>query len=102
MTNGASGRSRGASARMQVARVITIVVGILVAIIVLGILLVVLGANPDNGIVQAITDVAQALVGPFENLFTLKDKNAEVAVNWGIAALIYLVVGQVIARIVAP
>jgi hypothetical protein len=98
----AAGRSRGAAARTYVARAIAIVAGIVVALIVLGILLAVLEANPDNVIVGAITDVARTLVGPFENLFTLKEQKAETAVNWGIAALVYLLIGQVLARLVAP
>ena len=102
MTDGSPSRSRGARGRTLVARVIAIIVGILVALIVLGILLVVLEANPDNAIVSVITDVAETLVGPFQELFTLKDKKTEVAVNWGIAAFVYLIVGQIVARLVAP
>lgn len=101
MTDG-TGRSRGATARTYVARAITIIVGLVVAVIVLGILLVVLGANPDNVIVSVITDIARTLVGPFQNLFTLEQREVETAVNWGIAALVYLLIGQVISRIVAP
>ena len=87
---------------MVVARVIAILVGVLVALIVLGILLIVLEANPDNVIVAAITDAAATLVGPFQELFTLKERKAEVGVNWGIAAFVYLIVGQVVARLIAP
>jgi hypothetical protein len=101
VSDGTAG-GRGAAVRTYVARVVAIVAGVIVAIIVLGILLKVLEANPDNSIVRIITDVAEALVGPFGNLFTLKEPKAETAVNWGIAAFVYLVVGQVIARIVAP
>lgn len=102
MTDGTPGRSRGARARTLVARAIAIIVGVLVALIVLGILLKVLEANPDNAIVAVVTDVAETLVGPFQELFTLKDGKAEVAVNWGIAAFVYLIVGQIVARLVAP
>jgi len=100
--NATAGRSRGVVARTYAARAIAIVAGIIVALIVLGILLAVLEANPDNVIVSFITDVARTLVGPFENLFTLKEAKAETAVNWGIAALVYLLIGQVVARVVAP
>ena len=102
MTDGATHRSRGARARTLVARVIAVVVGVLVAVILLGILLTVLEANPDNAIVAVITDVAETLVWPFQELFTLKDRKTEVAVNWGIAAFVYLIVGQVVARLIAP
>jgi hypothetical protein len=102
MTDGAPRREGARRVRMVVARVIAILVGVLVALIVLGILLIVLEANRDNVIVAAIKDAAETLVGPFQKLFTLKDLKAEVAVNWGIAAFVYLIVGQVVARLIAP
>ncbi len=95
-------RSSGASARLTVSRAIAIVTSVVVLLIVVGILLVVLEANPDNGLVSFITDVAETLVGPFERLFTLDERKTQVAVNWGIAAAVYLVVGRILAAIVAP
>ena len=95
-------RGSGAQVRRALARAISIVVTVVVLLIVAGILLIVLEANPDNGIVSFVTDVAETLVGPFERLFTLDDRKTEVAVNWGIAAVVYLVVGRVLAAIVAP
>jgi hypothetical protein len=95
-------RKPSARARLAVSRAISIVATVVVLLIVAGILLVVLEANPDNGIVSFVTDVAETLVGPFEKLFTLDDRKTEVAVNWGIAAVFYLVVGRVLASIAAP
>jgi hypothetical protein len=95
-------RKPSARARLAVSRAISIVATVVVLLIVAGILLVVLEANPDNGIVSFVTDVAETLVGPFEKLFTLDDRKTEVAVNWGIAAVVYLVVGRVLASIAAP
>jgi hypothetical protein len=34
-------------------------------------------------------------------MFTLDDKKAEVAVNWGIAAAVYLIVGMIVAGLIA-
>lgn len=96
MTGGAAG------ARRALARVISIVTTVVVLIIVAGILLVVLEANPSNDLVSFVTDVGEALVGPFENLFTLDDRKADVAVNWGVAAVVYLVLGRLLAGIAAP
>lgn len=95
-------RKPSARARLAVSRAISIVATVVVLLIVAGILLVVLEANPDNGIVSFVTDVAETLVGPFEKLFTLDDRKTQVAVNWGIAAVVYLVVGRVLASIAAP
>ena len=95
-------RSSGARARLGLSRAISIVSTIVVLLIVAGILLVVLEANPDNGLVSFVTDVAETLVGPFEKLFTLDDRKTQVAVNWGIAAAVYLVVGRLLASLAAP
>jgi hypothetical protein len=46
--------------------------------------------------------VAEFFVDPFEDLFTLDDRKVEVAVNWGLGALVYAIVGRVLARLVAP
>jgi hypothetical protein len=83
------------------ARLVRFVAGVIAAIIVAGILLVVLEANPANDIVNAVHDVAEWLVGPFDDMFTLDDKKAEVAVNWGIAAAVYLIVGMIVAGLIA-
>ncbi|MFN2616784.1 MAG: hypothetical protein ABR581_06630 [Thermoleophilaceae bacterium] len=68
-------------------------------IIVAGILLVVLEANKSNDIVKAVLDAAKFLVGPFKNVFSLDSHKATTAVNWGLAAAVYLLVGSLIARL---
>ena len=94
--------TKGASARTGVARAISILTTVIVLFIIAGILLVVLEANPSNDIVSVINDVAETLVSPFENLFTLDEQKVEVAVNWGLAALVYAIIGRVLARLAAP
>ena len=92
----------GARARAGAARAISILTTIIVLFIVVGIVLVVLEANRSNDIVSVIFDVAEFFVDPFENLFTLDDRKVEVAVNWGLGALVYAIVGRILARLVAP
>lgn len=92
----------GARARAGAARAISILATIIVLVIVAGIVLVVLEANRSNDIVATVLDVAEFFVGPFEDLFTLDDRKVEVAVNWGLGALFYAIVGRVLARLVAP
>ena len=82
-------------------RIVLIITGLVVASIVLGILLVVLGANLGNPVASFIHSVAEWLVTPFKALFTLKQEEIQVAVNWGLAAVVYLVIGLLIARLVA-
>ncbi|HEY2162046.1 MAG TPA: hypothetical protein VGH24_12125 [Solirubrobacteraceae bacterium] len=89
------------SGMLVLARVVRLLVGVIVALIVSAILLRVLGANPHNGIVSAVHDAGRALVGPFDNLFSIKQPKVEMAVNWGLAALVYLIVGMFIARLIA-
>jgi hypothetical protein len=107
-TRGAAERSRGAGvaaalavATGSLARLVRLVAGVLAGIIALGILLVVLKANPDNSIASAVHDTARALVGPFKGMFKLDDARAAVAVNWGIAAIVYLILGALIAWLIS-
>jgi hypothetical protein len=72
---------------------------VVVLLILLGILLVVLEANRDNGIVDFFVNVGEFLVEPFDNVFEPKKRKVKVAVNWGLAALVYAVIGGLIARL---
>ena len=66
----------------------------------LAIVLHLLNANPSNGIVDAIHQAGSWLSSPFHNLFSPKDGDLRMALNWGLAALVYLVIARVIARVV--
>ena len=81
------------------ARVVQFVVSIVVLIIVAGILLVVLKANPANSIVSEVHSWAHWLAGPFDGMFRFHSAKTAIAVNWGIAALVYLIVGGLIVRL---
>jgi hypothetical protein len=103
-------RSRVAAARgawavgsvmTTIARLVQLVVAIVVLLIAAAIVLRVASANPGNVIVRDIHDAAQALVGPFKNLFSIKDPKLSMAVNWGVAAIVYFLVGGFIARLIA-
>jgi uncharacterized Tic20 family protein len=86
---------------LLLANLVRTVAGVIVAILVLAILLVVLGANQSNDIVNWIHDAGAWLAGPFKGLFSFKDAKLEVAVNWGIAAVVYSVVAGLLMRLVA-
>jgi hypothetical protein len=81
------------------ARVVRLVVSVVVVIIVAGILLVVLKANPSNSIVSDVHGWARSLAGPFDGIFSFHSANVTTAVNWGIAAIVYLFIGGLIARL---
>jgi hypothetical protein len=76
-----------------------VVVSVVVLIIVAGILLVVLKANPTNTIVSDVHGWARSLAGPFDGLFSFRNAHTAIAVNWGIAAVVYLLIGGLIARL---
>jgi hypothetical protein len=88
-----------AAARASIARVVILVATAVAAVLVLGVVLVALEANPSNDIVQAVRDAARFLAGPFDGLFTLERNKVEVAINWGIAAVVWFLLGQLIARL---
>ena len=83
-----------------VLRVVATVTAVVAAIIVIGILFVVLEGNRDNSLVSAATDAAEFLAGPFDELFTPGSRKLGVAVSWGIAALVYVVLGRIVAGLV--
>jgi hypothetical protein len=106
-TGGRSYRQRGAFSRGTGAvmgtlgRVVRLIVGIIVLIIVAGIVLVLLKANPANTIVSDVHDAARWLAGPFDGIFSFHNARVALAVNWGLAAVVYLIVGGLIARLLS-
>lgn len=96
--------------RHQLARVVRIVFGILAAILAVGAVLVVLrdSVNEQNAIVRFVLDVADGVAGPFDRtdgIFSFSGENAvakNALVNWGIAAVVYLVIGRLLSGLLAP
>ena len=81
------------------ARGVRLLAGVVALIIVAGILLVVLDANPKNSIASAVHDAGRWLVGPFDGLFSFHSAKVALAVNWGIAAVVYLALAALIVRL---
>jgi len=96
--------------RGQAARAVRIIFGVLATILALGAVLVVLrhNINADNSIVKFIEDTADAISGPFsrdDGIFHFTGKNAiakNALLNWGIAAIVYLLIGSFLANLIAP
>jgi hypothetical protein len=98
---GASGvRAFGAGSDM-LARLVRVVAGVVVLIIVAGILFALLKANAANGIVSEVHGWGRWLAGPFDGMFSFHAVRVAVAVNWGIAAAVYLFAGGLIARLIS-
>lgn len=89
------------SGMQAVARIVRLIAAVVALIIAVAIVLRVTGANPGNVIVREFHDVANTLVGPFRNVFTIKDPKVSVAVNWGLAAVVYLIAGALLGSLIA-
>jgi hypothetical protein len=107
-----SGRFRGRAGRARakagfaarrglwgVARIVSLITSIIVGLIVVAIVLVLLEASRQNGIVDWLVGAGDWLSQPFHGIFSLDSHKASVAVNWGLAALVYALVGGFIARL---
>ncbi|TMK40104.1 MAG: hypothetical protein E6G56_08880 [Actinobacteria bacterium] len=84
---------------IAIARLVSLIAAIVALVIAAAVLFVVLGANPSNTIVSAIHDAGRALAGPFDGMFKIKDAKGAIALNWGIALVVYLVLGSIVAGI---
>ena len=82
-----------------VARVVSLITSVIVGLIVVAIVLVLLEANRDNAIVDWLVGAGDFLSQPFHGIFSMDGRKASVAVNWGLAAVIYALIGGFIARL---
>jgi hypothetical protein len=88
-----------ATAARALAALVDVVVAVVAVIILGAILFAVLEANRSNTIVENFHDAAAWLAKPFDGMFTLSHPLDELAVNWGIALVVYVVVGRAIALV---
>ena len=82
------------------ARAVMTIFAIIAGVIVLGILLILVGANQQNTLVDFVLDVARFFTKPFANLIPQDNQKENITINWGIAAVAYLLLGALIARLV--
>ena len=94
-------RGRGAARKglWGVARIVRLITSVVVGLLLLAIVLVLLEANRDNAIVEALLDAGGWLAGPFDNVFSMDSRKERIAVNYGLAALVYGIAGALIARL---
>ena len=83
------------------ARVVRLATAGVVTIIIAGILIHVLDANTSNAIVGAVDDAATWLTQPFHGFFDPDRAKVRLAVNWGLAAVVYGVVGMLLVKLIA-
>ncbi|RFU86151.1 hypothetical protein DY218_13585 [Streptomyces triticagri] len=88
-----SQRNRTSQAGTIIARAADIVA----AIILLWILMYLLDANPANDLVQFAHDASRWLAGWSHDLFTFDAEWARVVAGYGLAAVVYLLIGHAVA-----
>jgi len=99
--------------RSRIASIVWIVAVVCAVILALAAILIALQDNVKSGnpIVEWLTGVSNVIAGPFGNvegsafsggLFNLDSTPKEALANWGVAALVYLVVGRLLDRVIRP
>jgi hypothetical protein len=95
--------------RLRLAQLVWLVCVLAALVLAIGALLVALKANKDNDLVTFVLKAADKLdLGVFDRKNGIKDftgKNADVKealLNWGLAAIVWLIGGRIIDRIIRP
>ena len=96
-------------ARLRLAQLVWLVCVVAALILAIGALLIALKANKDNDLVTWMLKAAGKLdLGVFDKDNGIKQfagKNAEVKdalLNWGLAAVVWLIGGRIIDRVIRP
>ena len=102
-------KARANAVRSKIATVVWLAAVVCALFLAVGALLIALKANEDNTIVSFVISTAEKLDGPFslqDGIFTFPaDEDGRVKsalTNWGIAAVVYLVIGKILDRIIRP
>ncbi|MFC6286656.1 hypothetical protein ACFP3Q_10615 [Nocardioides sp. GCM10027113] len=98
-----------ARARTSVAQVVWLLCVVAALLLAVGALFIALAFNRDNALVSLVLDGAEVVdLGIFSRTDGIKQFGGEDAetknalLNWGVAAVAYLVVGRLVDRVVRP
>ncbi|MEC3977362.1 hypothetical protein [Amycolatopsis sp. H20-H5] len=92
-------RWRTTSSRGTAVRVVTGIGALFAFIEVLYMIMLLVGANAGNGFFVFIRSLADPLALFFPGLFPVSDASLAIVLNYGLAAVFWLVVASLIARI---
>lgn len=81
------------------AAAVSVATTLVVTILAVHIAFVAFEANTANDLVRWFGDRAADLCWQFKDVFQPDDPKVDVAVNYGLAAVVYLVVGRILARL---
>lgn len=110
-TDSRTGRASAAASavRTRIAQVVWLICVLCALVLALGALLVALKANGDNALVQFIKDAASAVdLGVFDRgdgILKFDGDNAATTnalVNWGLGAVVWLIIGRILDRLIRP
>jgi hypothetical protein len=87
------------SGRSGLVRFVSAVFAVIAVILIVHIILVVADASTTSTMVKDVGDVATKLAWGFKSLFSFDSAKLTVFVNYGLAALAYLLVGSVLVRV---
>ena len=99
--------------RNRIASAVWLIAVAAAVVLSVGALLIALGAREQNTVVAAVLDAANDIDGPFWRIFDFYEENKQGArigpdvvknhlVNWGLAAVAYLIGGWVLDRAIRP
>jgi hypothetical protein len=100
--------------RVRVASIVGIVAVVCGVILALGAILAALHdyVNPGNLVVETIRSMGNVIAGPFGDIddagkfqggvFDLSTTAKDALANWGAAAVVYLVAGRIVSRVIHP
>ncbi len=95
-------RSRSRALRSGIASAVWLVAVAAALILSVGALLISLDANTDNAMVSWVLDAANRIDWRFWKIFEMNDRTQNHLVNWGLAAVAYLIVGRIADSIIRP
>jgi hypothetical protein len=84
---------------VMLARIVRIVAAVVCGIILLAAVFILLDANAGNSIVSTVRDWGKTLAGPFDGIFHLSSAKGTVALNYGIAIIVYGIVAGLVVRL---
>jgi hypothetical protein len=88
-----------ASVLRAVWRVARLVLLALALVLVVAVAFTLLPTNEDNVIVRNVLSLAGTVAGPFQDVFQLEDDERERIANYGLAAVVYLVLSSVVGKL---
>lgn len=82
------------------ASAVRVVAYVIAVVLVAYVVLTIVGVNPLNGVAQVIGGVADATVLAFRDLFVVADPTLAVVVNYGLAAVFWVLVAEFGSRLI--